>query len=81
NIHDQLKTLDQTIKGLPYQILSESKRSSSYDERTNADNLRQVPLSQPIAANPNNSIASLDVQAANLFTSLLTLQTTIQCSD
>ncbi|CAF2095392.1 unnamed protein product [Rotaria magnacalcarata] len=81
NIHDQLKTLDQTIKGLPYQILSESKRSSSYDERTNADNLRRVPLSQPIAANPNNSIASLDVQAANLFTSLLTLQTTIQCSD
>ncbi|CAF4883267.1 unnamed protein product, partial [Rotaria magnacalcarata] len=43
NIHDQLKTLDQTIKGLPYQILSESKRSSSYDERTNADNLRRVP--------------------------------------
>ncbi|CAF4165102.1 unnamed protein product [Rotaria socialis] len=81
NIHDQLKTLDQTIKGLPYQILSASKRSSSDDERTNADNLRRVPLSQPIAANPNNSITSLDVQAANLFTSLLTLQTTIQCSD
>ncbi|CAF3532893.1 unnamed protein product [Rotaria sp. Silwood1] len=81
NINDRLKNLDETIKGLPDQILLKSKRSTYDDEKTNTTNLRQVPLRQSEIQNSNNLITSSDGQIANLFTNLLTLQAAIQCSD
>ncbi|CAF4275921.1 unnamed protein product, partial [Rotaria sp. Silwood2] len=82
NLNDRLKILDETIKGLPDQILTKSSKRSIYDdEKTNTANLRQVPLSQSVAQYSNNLITSSDGQIANLFTNLLTLQTAIQCSE
>jgi prefoldin subunit 5 len=81
DINDRLKSLDETIKGLPDQISSKSKRLDHDDEKTNMNNLRQVPLSQSIRQDSNNSMATPDGQIANLFTNLLTLQTAIQNSD
>jgi hypothetical protein len=81
DINDRLKSLDETMKELPDQISSKSKRSAhDDDDRTN--NLRQVPLRQSTPPQvSNNLMGTSDDQKANLFTNLLTLQTAIQSSD
>ena len=81
DLHNRLKNLDETMKGLPDQISSKSKRPTHDDDRTNTANLRQVPLSQSIPQDMNNLMTTSDGQTANLFTNLLTLQTAIQNSD
>jgi hypothetical protein len=75
-----LKNLDETMKGLPDQISSKSKRLAYDDEKNNTTNLRQVPFSQS-TQDSNNLMATPDGQTANLLTNLLTLQTAIQNSD
>jgi hypothetical protein len=78
DLHNRLKNLDETMKGLPDQISSKSKRPIHDDDKTN---LRQVPLSQSTQQDINNLMATSDGQTANLFTNLLTLQTAIQNSE
>ncbi len=81
DINNRLKSLDETMKGLPDQILSKSKPLVHDDEKMNTDNLRQVPFSQSTQQQSNNLMATPDGQTANLFTNLLTLQTAIQNSN
>ncbi|CAF0712063.1 unnamed protein product [Adineta steineri] len=84
DMNDRLKVVDETLKRLPDQISSKSKRSlhvDDNDEKTNTTNLRQVPLNQSISQDSNKLISISDGQTANLFTNLLTLQTAIQNSD
>jgi hypothetical protein len=82
DINDRLKSLDETMKGLPDQLSSKSRRLGHDDEKNNPDNLRQVPLSQSVVPQDSNNLMSTpESQTANLFTNLLTLQTAIQNSD
>jgi hypothetical protein len=81
DLHNRLKNLDETMKGLPDQISSKSKRPTRDEDTNNTTNLRQVPLSQSTSQDINNLMASSDGQTANLFTNLLTLQTAIQNSN
>jgi phage-related protein len=81
DINDRLKNLDETMKGLPDQISSKSRRFGHDDDKNNATNLRQVPLSQSVPQDSNNLMTTSENQTANLFTNLLTLQTAIQNSD
>jgi len=75
DINDRLKNLDETMKGLPDQISSKSRRFGQDDDKNNTTNLRQVPQDS------NNLMTTSENQTANLFTNLLTLQTAIQNSD
>lgn len=81
DIHNRLKNLDETMKGLPDQISSKSKRPLIDEEKNSTANLRQVPLSQSTSQNPTYPMGTSDGQSANLFTNLLTLQTALQNSD
>jgi len=81
DINNRLKSLDETMKGLPDQISSKSKPLVHDDEKMNIDNLRQVPFSQSTQQHSSNLMATPDGQTANLFTNLLTLQTAIQNSN
>ncbi|UJR29195.1 hypothetical protein I4U23_010409 [Adineta vaga] len=81
NIHDRLKHLDETMKQLPDQLTTKSKRSFADDDKMNASNLRQVPLAQSVPHDSNNLTTLSDGQTANLMTNLLTLQTTIENSE
>lgn len=79
SINDRLKHLHDTIEDLPEQISSKLKRSTKDDERS-TNNLRQVPLSQPVSQDSNHSTGTNDGEKANLMTNLLTLQTALQNS-
>ncbi|CAF0993185.1 unnamed protein product [Adineta ricciae] len=81
DVHDRLKNLDETIKRLPEQITTKSKRSMPDDDKSSAANLRQVPLGSSQSYDPNNLSVLSDGQTANLMANLLTLQTTIQNSE
>ena len=81
DVHDRLKHLDETVKRLPEQITTKSKRSVSDDDKSSAANLRQVPLGSSQSHDPSNLSVLSDGQIANLMTNLLTLQTTIQNSE
>lgn len=81
DLHERLRHLDETVKQLPDQINAKSKRAVPDDERTQAANLRQVPLDQPATPDPSHLTTLSDGQSVNLVANLLALQTAIQGSD
>ena len=71
------------MKGLSEQMLSRFRHLPIDNEATSnaANNLHQVPLSQPTLFESNEQISTVDGQTVNLFSNLLLLQTAAQTSD